>query len=151
MWMRVGVNIVACLDIGDAVRIVNSFYYQLIVHNYNHLFHYCAFTQFTSATHYASQSTYSSLHVFTTRESYKSHLIMHSKFSLHMYNTWSLLIHSVHLHRQTSCTLLWGSWPDIYCCLKVTVLLLRGALSDERTGLPFVRVIACISRSFVIM
>jgi hypothetical protein len=28
---------------------------------------------------------------------------------------------------------------------------LLGALSDERTGLSFVRVIACISKSFVIM
>jgi hypothetical protein len=31
------------------------------------------------------------------------------------------------------------SWPDIYYCLTVTVLLLWGALSDERTGLSFVR------------
>jgi hypothetical protein len=30
--------------------------------------------------------TFSSLHIFTTQESYKPHLIMHSKFSLH-YNT----------------------------------------------------------------
>jgi hypothetical protein len=27
--------------------------------------------------------------------------------------------------------------PDIYCCLTVTVLLLWGALSEERTGLSF--------------
>jgi hypothetical protein len=27
------------------------------------------------------------------------------------------------------------SWPDVYYCLTVTVLLLWGALSDERTGL----------------
>jgi hypothetical protein len=29
-------------------------------------------------------------------------------------------------------------WSDIYYCLTVTVLLLWGALSDERTGLSFV-------------
>jgi hypothetical protein len=33
---------------------------------------------------------------------------------------------------------IWCSWPDIYCCLTVTVLLLWGALSDERMGLSFV-------------
>jgi hypothetical protein len=33
---------------------------------------------------------------------------------------------------------MWGSWPDIYCCLTITVLLLWGALSDERTGLSFI-------------
>jgi hypothetical protein len=31
------------------------------------------------------------------------------------------------------------------------LVFLWGALSDERTGLSFVRVIACISKSFVIM
>jgi hypothetical protein len=31
-----------------------------------------------------------------------------------------------------------GSWPGIYYCLTVTVLLLWGALSDDRTGLSFV-------------
>jgi hypothetical protein len=31
----------------------------------------------------------------------------------------------------------WGSWPDIYYCLTVTVLFLWGALSDERAGLSF--------------
>jgi hypothetical protein len=30
----------------------------------------------------------------------------------------------------------WGSCPDIYYCLTVTVLLLWDALSDERTGPP---------------
>jgi hypothetical protein len=48
-------------------------------------------------------------------------------------------------------TPIWGSWPDIYCCLTVSAFLLWGALSDERTGLSFVRVIVCISKSFVIM
>jgi hypothetical protein len=33
---------------------------------------------------------------------------------------------------------MWGSWPDIYYCLTVTVLFLWEALSDERTGLSFV-------------
>jgi hypothetical protein len=33
---------------------------------------------------------------------------------------------------------IWGSWPDIYNCLTITVLFLWGALSDERTGLSFV-------------
>jgi hypothetical protein len=32
----------------------------------------------------------------------------------------------------------WGSWPDIYYCLTVTVLFLRGVLSDETTSLSFV-------------
>jgi hypothetical protein len=32
---------------------------------------------------------------------------------------------------------IWGSWPDIDYCLTVTVLLMWGALSDERTGLSF--------------
>jgi hypothetical protein len=33
----------------------------------------------------------------------------------------------------------WGSWPDIYYCLTVTVLFfLGGTLSHERTGLYFV-------------
>jgi hypothetical protein len=31
----------------------------------------------------------------------------------------------------------WGSWPDVYYCLTVTVLLLWGYLSDVRTGLFF--------------
>jgi hypothetical protein len=44
-----------------------------------------------------------------------------------------------------------GVWPDIYYCLTVTVLLLWGAFSDERTGLSFVRVNFCSSKSFVIM
>jgi hypothetical protein len=46
---------------------------------------------------------------------------------------------------------IWGSWPDIYYCLTVTVLLLWGVLPEERTGLSFVRVIVCSSKSFVIM
>jgi hypothetical protein len=33
---------------------------------------------------------------------------------------------------------IWGSWPDIYYCLTVTVLFFGSALSDERTGLSFV-------------
>jgi hypothetical protein len=32
---------------------------------------------------------------------------------------------------------IWGLWPDIYYGLTVTVFLMLGALSDERTGLPF--------------
>jgi hypothetical protein len=35
-------------------------------------------------------------------------------------------------------TLTWGSWPDIYYCLRVTVLFLWGSLSDRRAGLSFV-------------
>jgi hypothetical protein len=30
---------------------------------------------------------------------------------------------------------LWNLWPDIIFCLKVAVLSLWGALSDERSGL----------------
>jgi hypothetical protein len=33
---------------------------------------------------------------------------------------------------------IWGSWPDIYYCLTVTVLFLWGAFSDVRTCLSFV-------------
>jgi hypothetical protein len=33
---------------------------------------------------------------------------------------------------------IWGSWPDIYYYLTVTVLFLWGALSDKRTDLSFV-------------
>jgi hypothetical protein len=40
----------------------------------------------------------------------------------------------------------WGLWQDIYYCFTVTVLLLCGALSDERTGLSFVRAIVCSSK-----
>jgi hypothetical protein len=39
-----------------------------------------------------------------------------------------------------------GSRPDIYYCLIVTVFLSWGALSDEETGLSFVRVIVCSSK-----
>jgi hypothetical protein len=33
---------------------------------------------------------------------------------------------------------IWGSWPDIYYSLTVTVLFLWGALSDDRTVLSFI-------------
>jgi hypothetical protein len=33
---------------------------------------------------------------------------------------------------------IWGLWTHIYYCLKITVLFLWGALSDERTRLSFV-------------
>jgi hypothetical protein len=33
---------------------------------------------------------------------------------------------------------IWGSWPDIYYSLTVTVLFLWDVLSDDRTGLSFV-------------
>jgi hypothetical protein len=46
---------------------------------------------------------------------------------------------------------LWLMTRDIYYCLTVTVLLLWGALSDERTDLSIVRVIVFSSKSFVIM
>jgi hypothetical protein len=36
---------------------------------------------------------------------------------------------------------IWGSWPDINCCLTFTVLSMSGAPSDERSGLSFVLVI----------
>jgi hypothetical protein len=32
---------------------------------------------------------------------------------------------------------IWGSQPDFYCCKAAAVLLMCGALSDERTGLSF--------------
>jgi hypothetical protein len=34
---------------------------------------------------------------------------------------------------------IWGLRPDLYCCWTVAGLLMWGALSDERTGLPFAR------------
>jgi hypothetical protein len=43
-------NIVACYATEDAVQIVNSFYYNLIRRDYNHLLHYCTFTQLTIST-----------------------------------------------------------------------------------------------------
>jgi hypothetical protein len=46
---------------------------------------------------------------------------------------------------------IWCSWPDIYYCWTDAVLLLWGVLSNERTGLYFVRVIVCSSKSFIIM
>jgi hypothetical protein len=42
---------------------------------------------------------------------------------------------------------IWGSWPDIYCCVTVTVLLLWDALSKERTGLSFVYAVGPCQRS----
>jgi hypothetical protein len=35
---------------------------------------------------------------------------------------------------------IWGLRPDFYYCLTVAGLLMWGALSDERTGLSFIRV-----------
>jgi hypothetical protein len=32
---------------------------------------------------------------------------------------------------------IWGLWPDFYYCQPVAVLLMLGALSDERMGLSF--------------
>jgi hypothetical protein len=32
---------------------------------------------------------------------------------------------------------IWGLQPDFYYCQSVAGLLMWGALSDERTGLPF--------------
>jgi hypothetical protein len=46
---------------------------------------------------------------------------------------------------------MWGSWPNIYYCLAVMVLSLWGALSDERMGLSFVRVIICSNKSLVVL
>jgi hypothetical protein len=43
-------HIVACYTTEDAVQIVNWFYYNLHVRNYNHLLHSYTFTQFTSTT-----------------------------------------------------------------------------------------------------
>jgi hypothetical protein len=37
----------------------------------------------------------------------------------------------------------WGSWPDISFWMKVTVLSMWGALSDERSDLSFT-VIGCV-------
>jgi hypothetical protein len=46
---------------------------------------------------------------------------------------------------------IWGLRPDFYYCLTVTGFLISGALSDERTGLSFARVIVRCSKSFVSM
>jgi hypothetical protein len=45
----------------------------------------------------------------------------------------------------------WGSWPDIFSCLKVTVLFMWGILSDERMCPSFVRVIFSNIKSIVNM
>jgi hypothetical protein len=42
---------------------------------------------------------------------------------------------------------IWGSWPDIYYWLTVTVLYLWGALSDDRTALSFVYAVGPCQRS----
>jgi hypothetical protein len=44
---------------------------------------------------------------------------------------------------------IWGLWPELYYsyCLTVTGFLMWGALSDERTGLSFFRVIVSSSKS----
>jgi hypothetical protein len=34
-------------------------------------------------------------------------------------------------------SIFWFSWQDVCCCLTITVVSLWGALSDERSGLPF--------------
>jgi hypothetical protein len=44
---------------------------------------------------------------------------------------------------------IWGSWPDIYYCLTVTVLFLWGALPDNRTGLSFYMLLALASAVFL--
>jgi hypothetical protein len=44
---------------------------------------------------------------------------------------------------------MWGSWPDIYYYLTITVLLLWGALSNERTRLSFVYAACPCERSLV--
>jgi hypothetical protein len=40
---------------------------------------------------------------------------------------------------------IWGLRPDLYYCRTVAGLLMWGALSDERTGLSFARVISLLS------
>jgi hypothetical protein len=71
----------------------------------------------------------------STREQLHSHLFMIQSQS----------------HIATDGQSLSQSWcpapDDIYYCLIVAVLLLWGALSDERTGLSFVRAIVCSSKS----
>jgi hypothetical protein len=42
---------------------------------------------------------------------------------------------------------IWGLRPDIYYYLTITVLLLWGALSDERTGLSFIYAAGTCQRS----
>jgi hypothetical protein len=44
---------------------------------------------------------------------------------------------------------IWGSWPDIYYSLTVTVLFFWGDLSDERTGLSFYMLLALASVVFL--
>jgi hypothetical protein len=41
----------------------------------------------------------------------------------------------------------WGLLPDFYCCKAIAVLLIWGALSDERTGLSFITVAGPRQRS----
>jgi hypothetical protein len=44
----------------------------------------------------------------------------------------------------------WGSWPNIYYCLTITVLLLWGALSEENTGLTYSTEFAQLSLSLML-
>jgi hypothetical protein len=46
---------------------------------------------------------------------------------------------------------IWGLRPDLYYCLTIAGLLMWGALSDERTGLSFIRVTVSSSKSVVSM
>jgi hypothetical protein len=49
------------------------------------------------------------------------------------------------------CRATFGAYDQIFSTVWQLRSFLWGALSDERAGLSFVRVIACISKSFVIM
>jgi hypothetical protein len=46
---------------------------------------------------------------------------------------------------------MWDLRPDFYYCLTIACLLLWGALSDERMGLPFARVTVSSNKSVVNM
>jgi hypothetical protein len=75
--------------------------------------------------------------LFTGRLSIELQLQLNSKSESKSHCYWRLVGRSVSQSVSQSVLVsspIWGSWPNIYYCLTVTVLLLWGALSDERTG-----------------
>jgi hypothetical protein len=89
---------------------------------------FCVFTSPSLATASNSgDSSASRARVLSSQPPVKSYSVK-VKVTLRLTVSQSVLVSSP----------IWGSLPDIYYCLTVTVLLLWGALSDERTGLFFV-------------
>jgi hypothetical protein len=52
--------------------------------------------------------------------------------------SFQILHNSAFVHRATNKATIWGLRPEFYYCQTVAGLLMWGALSDERTDLPFI-------------